>query len=196
MSLLTNSSSAFTSVTQDAAGVGAVTANTLTIDAAPGFPVPDTVDLSFANNKIGTLVVNAGDVSLRVANNPGVPLVLSGSGPFSFNVTAVDTSVTQPAGPLGALTIGAGEGHFNITTTGSGDVTLTNPANQITAGMTFNVAGNVNVVNSGAFSRRRHGDRQRHAAGGRRPVLHVQRHQRRQHRHHRRRLRELRQQRR
>ena len=151
MSLLTNSSSAFTSVTQDAAGVGVVTANTLSIDAAPTFPVPDSVDLSFANNKIGTLVVNAGDVSLRVANNPGVPLVLSGSGPFSFNVTAINTSVTQPAGPLGALTIGAGEGLFNITTTGSGDVTLANPANLITAGMTFNVAGNINVVNSGAF---------------------------------------------
>ncbi len=152
MSLLTNVSGPGGVVAQDSTGIGVVTANTLTIDAAPGFNVPNSADLSFANNKIGTLVVNAGDVSLRVANNPGVPLVLSGSGPFSFNVTATNTSVTQPAGPLGALTIGAGEGVFNITTTGSGDVTLTNPANQITAGMTFNVAGNVNVVNSGAFS--------------------------------------------
>ncbi|MEP6739248.1 MAG: YDG domain-containing protein [Caldimonas sp.] len=149
MSLLTNSNSAFTSVTQDSGGAGVVNATSLTIGAAPTFNLTDSVDLSFSNNKIGTLVVNAGDVSLRVANNPGVPLVLSGSGPFQFDVVAVNTSVTQPAGPTGALTIGAGEGIFNVTTTGSGDVTLTNPANQFTAGLTFTAAGNVDIAAAG-----------------------------------------------
>ncbi|HEX7436926.1 MAG TPA: YDG domain-containing protein, partial [Caldimonas sp.] len=130
---------------------GIVSAGSLTIDGAPGFSVPNSVDLSFSNNKIGALTVNAGDVNLHVGNAPGVPLVLSGTVPFSFNLVANNTSVTQNLGPTGALTIGAGEGRFNITTVGSGDVTLNNPANQFLAGMTFTTAGNVNVAASGDF---------------------------------------------
>ncbi|HEX7438527.1 MAG TPA: filamentous hemagglutinin N-terminal domain-containing protein, partial [Caldimonas sp.] len=77
MSLLTNSNSAFTSITQDSTGAGIVSAGSLTIDGAPGFSVPNSTDLSFSNNKIGALTVNAGDVNLHVGNAPGVPLVLS-----------------------------------------------------------------------------------------------------------------------
>ncbi|MEO8524487.1 MAG: YDG domain-containing protein [Caldimonas sp.] len=145
ISLLTNNNFAFTSIQQDAAGVGVVNAGSLTVDAAAGFSVPDSIDLSFANNKIGTLVVNAGDASFRVANNAGVPLVMSGTVPFGFTVAGVNTNITQPTGAVGALTIGAGEGAFDVSTTGSGNVTLTNPANTFN-GVSFNVAGNVDIV--------------------------------------------------
>ena len=150
MSLLTSDNSAFTSIQQDSGGVGVVSAGSLTVDGAPGFNAPDSIDLSFANNKIGTLAVNAGGASFRVANNPGVPLVMSGTVPSDFNVTGVNTNITQPAGALGALTIGAAEGIFNVTTTGSGNVTLTNPAN-VFNGVVFNTAGNVDIVSNGAL---------------------------------------------
>ncbi len=149
MSLLGTSTSS--SVAQDAAGVGVVTADSLTV-AAPGFLYTGAVDLSHANNQIGALAMQAGDINLRVGNAPGVPLVLSGSAWFSFNLVANNTSVTQPAGPAGALTIGAGEGRFDITTQGSGDITLNNPANQFLAGMSFTAAGNVDVAATGGLN--------------------------------------------
>ncbi|MEO8924974.1 MAG: YDG domain-containing protein [Caldimonas sp.] len=137
-------------IQQDAAGVGVVNAGSLTIDAAPGGIVPSSVALGFANNKIGTLAINAGGASINVANNPGVPLGVSGT-VGGFTLTAVNTNVTQPGGALGALTLGAGEGTFNLTTTGSGDVTLTNPANSL-ALTNFNIAGNVNLVSDSTLS--------------------------------------------
>ena len=150
MSLLANNDSAFTQVLQNSTGAGTVSAASLTIGGAPGFAGPVNADLSFSNNKIGVLSIDAQGANIKVANNPGVPLVVSGTVPADFTLTGVNTDITQPTGPLGALTLGAFEGTFSIFTVGSGNITLTNPANSL--GFTnFTGAGNVNMVNSGDF---------------------------------------------
>jgi len=75
-------------------------------------------------------------------------------------VTKLGSADLTATGELGTVSLKTGSGSVRLESvagdaevnTGSGDVTLANPANNITSGMTFNVAGNINVVNSGAFS--------------------------------------------
>ena len=148
MSLLNNTTDN-RNIAQSATGV--VSAGSLTIGGAVGNPGWDDVDLSRADNKIGTLDITSSSAELRVVNAAGVPLVLSGT-LDSLDLSLVNTTVNQNAGVAGALTIGNGQaGLVNLTTTGPNAVNLTNPNNAFTGfgGISFAVGGDINVNATG-----------------------------------------------
>ena len=129
---------------------GPVNAGTLTIGGSPGNPGWDNVNLGVANNKIGNLSIDSFNANLHVANSPGVPLSISGT-VDDLTLITDNTDVTQGLAPLGALTIGAGEGFFNLITNGTGNVSLNNPQNSFLSSVNFNVAGNISLVGAGAL---------------------------------------------
>jgi hypothetical protein len=128
--------------TQSAAGI--LTATNLALAGNGDYVV------NAAPNRVTNLAMSGFiDVDLAVANAPGVPLVISGSAD-TVTIVGTDTDITQSLAPSGAITLGVGEGGpFAIGTVGSGNVTLNNPANDISGGIVFNVAGNMALRNAG-----------------------------------------------
>ena len=135
-------------INQDTGGAGTITADTLTIGPGAGFGRPDTAHLDFSANKIGTLNVNAGSLYLTATNDPGVPLIISGNLSTQLTVAATNTSITQGTLAGDALSV---RGGVQVSTIGSGDILLTNPANQFSGSFAFTGAGNVDVFNVPAF---------------------------------------------
>ena len=147
LTLLSDSIS--TNVITNGTGAGTLSVGTLTIGAGAGFGRPDSASLGNTPNKIGTLDVNVGTISLAVANDPGLPLVISGQLGTGSTIVAANTNVTQGALAADAVT---STGATSITTTGSGDVTLANTANQLTGTTTFTAAGNVSLYSTGGMT--------------------------------------------
>ena len=108
------------------------------------------VNLNAAPNQVRNLAMfESVDVDLTVTNPAGVPFSISGTADAVTLVTT-NTDITQSLAPSGAITLGVGEGGpFTIGTTGSGNVSLNNPANDIPGGVVFNVAGDIGLSTAG-----------------------------------------------
>ncbi|HEX2542404.1 MAG TPA: YDG domain-containing protein [Caldimonas sp.] len=138
--------------TMSQSAAGAITATNLSLRRPGAASGAATVTFGAADNQVANLSMDINDGTFRVVNPAGVPLSLSGSAD-AVTLLAVNTAVTQPLVPGGALTLGVGEGApFSLTTTGTGNVTLDNAANNFQSGMSFNVAGNLSIRETGSMS--------------------------------------------
>ena len=129
-------------VSQSAAGV--VSATNLALDGN------GLVNLNAAANQVRNLAMSGFiDINLTVTNPPGVPLSISGTGD-PLLVHATNTDITQSLAPSGAITLSFGEGGpSNFATIDSGNVSLNNPANDISGGVAFAIAGDISLSTAG-----------------------------------------------
>ncbi len=102
-----------------------------------------SVALDSPRNQAATLDVTAHDASITLNSLSGAALDLRGAVDATLALTT-DTGITQNSGPL---SVG---GAFTLTST-SGNVTLTNSANDFGGLVTFDAAGDLGLASSGSL---------------------------------------------
>lgn len=118
-----------------------IVANNLVINQPSGAAL--SVALDSPLNRVATLGVSARDASLNLNSLSGGPIDVVGAVDTTLALTT-NTGITQNGGPL---SVG---GAFTLTST-SGNVNLTNSANNFGGLVTFNAAGDLDLASSGSL---------------------------------------------